>query len=146
MRWRWNPLARVNNSGVVKEAQARLEGVARTTTYAGRRTAPAWVYVNQLAHADAATLAQLADRGPALHPATWDHASAVLAGELLTRVARTGTLAEVQRRLVPLELDLLGGAYPPALTPPNLCVWSPTRWPHQAPAGRTPKPIQVLKL
>ena len=97
-----------------------LEGVARTTTYAGRRTPPAWVYVNQLAHADSTTLARLAERRPVLHPATLDHASAVLAGELLTRAARTGAIADVQRRLVPLELDLLAEAYRPALTPAQL--------------------------
>ncbi len=120
MRWRWNPRAAVNNCAVVDEARALLDGAARTTTYAGRRRPPAWVYVNQLAHADAATLARLAERGPALHPATWDYASAVLAGELLTRAARTGVLADLQRTLVPLELDLLGGACPPALTPAQL--------------------------
>ena len=120
MRWRRNQLPGVNDSAVVNEARAVLEGVARTTTYAGRRTPPAWVYVNELAHGDTATLARLADRGPALHPATWDHASAVLAGELLARAARTGTLADVQRALVPLELDLLGGACPPILAPARL--------------------------
>ena len=144
MRWRWNPLARANDSAVVNEAQAVLEGVARTTTYAGRRTPPAWVYVNQLAHADATTLAQLADRGPALLPATWDHASAVLAGELLTRVARTGTLADVQRRLVPLELDLLGGAYPPSLTSAQLVCLVSDHWAPRP--GRTPKPTRVVKV
>ncbi len=120
MRWRWNPLPRVDKSAVVNEARAVLEGVARTTTYAGRRVPPPWVYVNELAHADVATLLRLADRGPALHPASWDHASAVLAGELLTRAAKTGALEDVQKTLVPLELDLLGGTYPSALTPARL--------------------------
>ena len=39
--------------------------------------------------------ARVADRGPALHPATCDQASAVLAGELLTRAARTGPLRDL---------------------------------------------------
>ena len=133
MRWRRNRLERANNRAIVNEARALLEGVARTTTYASRRRPPDWVYVNELAHADAATLARLAARGPALHPSTWDYASAVLAGDVLTRAARTGGLAQVQRTLVALELDLLGGACPPALTPAKLvCLVSnalTTSWP-----------------
>src|SRR5215471_13603989 len=98
---------RMKARSVVKEARAVLDGAARTTTYERRPRVPAWVYVNQLAHAGRADLEQLADHGWSEYRHKWNDACAYLANELLARADEQGSLAEVQRSLVPLELDLL---------------------------------------
>jgi hypothetical protein len=108
------------DSRVVKEARAVLDGTARNTTYLLSQRLPTWVYVNQLAHADRATLVGLVKGVSVFHPATLDYACAQLAAELLALASGGRALADVQRALVPLELDLLGDAYSPGLSPATL--------------------------
>jgi hypothetical protein len=81
------------------------------------------VYVNQLAHAERAELERLADHGWSQYRHKWNDACAYLAGELLARADEQGSLAEVQRALIPLELDLLDGAYPSSVSPTMLVGW-----------------------
>jgi hypothetical protein len=88
-----------------------LEGTVRARTYAPWKRLPAWVYLNELAHADVATLVRLAEIQARLHPATFEYASAFLAGEILVRANGASSLSDIQRSLVPLELELLGDAY-----------------------------------
>jgi hypothetical protein len=76
-----------------------------------------------LAHADRAELVRLADQGWSQYRSKWADASAFLANELLARADAHRSLADVQRALVPLELDLLDGAYPPSVTPAMLVGW-----------------------
>jgi hypothetical protein len=119
MRWRKHSKARVEDSVIVQEAQAVLNGTVQTA-YADWQRRPSWVYVNQLAHADAVTLRRLADSEKSLHPATWGYACAVLAAQVLALASGRRTLVDVQRALVPLEIDLLDHVYPPDLTPGQL--------------------------
>jgi hypothetical protein len=119
MRWRRSQPT-PDEGPVVGEARAVLEGTVRAQRYAQWRRLPAWVYVNELAHADVATLARLAQRRGQLHPATFEHASAFLAAKILLRASGESSLSDVQRSLVPLELDLLGEAYPAGTTAATL--------------------------
>jgi hypothetical protein len=114
---------RIKAKSVVKEARAVLAGDARTTTYARWPRVPAWAYVNQLAHSERAELVRLADHGWSQYHRKWDDACAYLAGELLARADRGQSLADVQRALIPLELDLLDGAYPCSVSPAMLVGW-----------------------
>jgi hypothetical protein len=100
-----------------------LDGTARTTTYARWPRVPAWAYVNQLAHAERAELVRLADHGWSQYRHKWDDAGAFLANELLARANAQQSLADIQRALIPLELDILDGACPPAPTPAMLVGW-----------------------
>jgi hypothetical protein len=113
---RWRKKLKMTDASVVKEAEAVLEGTVRTSTCADWQRRPPWVYVNQLAHADGATLARLARDQTALHPASWDYACAILASEIL-ELASGRRLVDIQRALVPLELDLLAVGYTSKLTP-----------------------------
>ena len=98
------------DSGVVKEAEAMLEGTVRASSFADGERRPPWLYVNRLAHADGATLARLAGEQTALHPASWHYACAILASEVLELAFGKRW---VKRALVPLELDLLAAGYIP---------------------------------
>ena len=120
MRFRRNSQVRVEESAIVQEAQTVLSGAVGTSAYACWQRRPAWVYVNEFAHADAATLEKLAKSRAHLHPATWDYARSVLAGEVLALASRGRGLVEVQRALVRLELELLDHPYSGVLTPENL--------------------------
>jgi hypothetical protein len=100
-----------------------LDGAARSTTYARWPRVPAWAYVNQLAHADRAELVRLADHGWSQYRHKWDDACAYLANELLARADGQRPLADVQRALIPLELDVLKGAYPSSVSPTMLVGW-----------------------
>ena len=80
--------------------------------------------------------ARVADRGPALHPATCDQASAVLAGELLTRAARTGPLRISNGRSCRSSSTSSAGPVRPPSPRPSLCVWPPTHWPPPGPPTR----------
>jgi hypothetical protein len=100
-----------------------LDGSARVTTYAGETQVPVWVYLNLLAHADHATLVQLAHGGWSLYRSNWDHAAAILADEVLCRTTETRTLADAQRTLVRLELELLRRTDLVNLTPAALVAW-----------------------
>jgi hypothetical protein len=120
MRFRRKSQARVEDSAIVQEAQTVLNGTVGTSTFACWQRRPAWVYVNEFAHADRPTLEKLAKRRPHLHPATWDYARSVLAGDLLALASRGRGLVEVQRALVVLELELLDHPYSGVLTPDNL--------------------------
>jgi hypothetical protein len=53
----------------------------------------------------------------------WDHACAILADEVLCRSSKTRTLADVQRTLIRLELDLLRRTDLLNLTPAALVAW-----------------------
>jgi hypothetical protein len=90
-----------------------LEGAVRAQRCGAFRRLPVWVYLNELAHADLATLARRAGSRGQVHPATFEYASAFLAAEILARANEAGSLSDVQRSLVPLELDFLGEAYSP---------------------------------
>jgi hypothetical protein len=107
----------------VEEARALLDGTARITTYALASHPPAWVCVNQLVHADVTVLAHLAETGWTVHRSNWDNACAILAEEFLGRVKSTGRLADVQRAVLPVELDLLNGQHPQPMTPATLVSW-----------------------
>ena len=120
MRFRRNSQVRVEESAIVQEAQTVLSGAVGTSAYACWQRRPAWVYVNEFAHADAATLEKLAKSRAHLHPATWDYSRSVLAGEVLALASGGRGLLEVQRALVRLELELLDRPYSGVLTPENL--------------------------
>jgi hypothetical protein len=123
MRWLERSQARDQAGAILRDAQAMLDGTARTTTYAVEARVPAWVYLNVLAHADHAALVQLAHGGWNLNRSNWDHACAILADEVLCRTTKTRTLADVQRTLIRLELDLLGRTDLFNLTPVALVAW-----------------------
>jgi hypothetical protein len=114
---------KASTRSLIKEARAVLEGTARTTTYEGCTHAPAWAYVNQLAHARPAQLAELAGQGWSEYRHDFHDASAFLAGELLARTDGSRSLAQAQRALIRLELDLLDGKYPPSAPPAALVGW-----------------------
>lgn len=97
-----------------------LEGKVRARRYGAWRRPPTWVYVNELAHGDVGTLARLAESRGQVHPATFEYASAFLATEILARANGARSLSEIQRSLVPLELDFLGERYPVDTTAPVL--------------------------
>jgi hypothetical protein len=120
MRWRKNSKQRFEDTAIVREAQALLDGTVRTVSYPQWRRVPPWAYINQLAHADAGTLVRLAKDSATLPPTSWDSACAFLAGELLALASGGRELVEVQRALVPLELDLLDKIDPANLTPAML--------------------------
>lgn len=120
MRFRRKSQFRVEDSAIVQEAQTVLNGTVGTSTFACWQRRPAWVYVNEFAHADRPTLEKLAKSRPHLHPATWAYARSVLAGEVLALASRGRGLVEVQRALVLLELELLDHPYSGVLTPDNL--------------------------
>jgi hypothetical protein len=115
MRWSRRSPPPGEDGPVVSEARALLDGTVRAQRYPAWRRPPAWVYLNELAHADAETLARLAESRGKVHPATFEYASAFLAAEILARANETGSLLDIQRSLVPLELDLLA-AYPAPTT------------------------------
>lgn len=107
---------RKEESAVVQQAQALLSGTVGTA-YACWQRRPPWVYINELAHADAATLSRLAQNQTVSHPASWIYARALLAGEVLKLASGGRGLVEVQRALVPLELELLDNVYADDVTP-----------------------------
>jgi hypothetical protein len=117
MHFRRNSQVRKEEAALVEQAQALLSGTFGTIVYANWQRRPAWVYVNQLAHADASTLDRLAQRQTTSHPASWTYACALLAGEVLELAATGRGLTEVQRALVPLELELLDNVHSDDLTP-----------------------------
>jgi hypothetical protein len=123
MRVRGHWGRRIKAKTVVKEARAVLDGHARTTTYGSWPRVPPWAYVNQLAHGERADLVRLADHGWSQYHRKWDDACAYLAGELLARADEGHSLTEAQRALIPLELDLLDGAYPCSVSPAMLVGW-----------------------
>ncbi len=120
MRFHRNSQVRVEDSVIVQEARTMLSGAVGTKAYLCWQRRPAWVYVNEFAHADGPTLERLAKSRAHLHPATWDYARSVLAGEVLTLASQGRGLIEVQRALVRLELELLDHPYSGVLTPDNL--------------------------
>jgi hypothetical protein len=94
---------------VIEEARALLQGAAPAATSAGRVKVPAWVGVNRLAHASPAELVEMAQSGCRHRGSSWDQACGFLAGEVLAAASRPEAIAEVQRVLVGLELELLDG-------------------------------------
>ncbi len=120
MHFRRKSQVTAEDSAIVQEAQAVLSGAVGTSAYVCWQRRPAWVYVNEFAHADGPSLEKLAKSRAHLHPATWDYARSVLAGEVLALASRGRGLVEVQRALVRLELELLDHPYSGALTPDNL--------------------------
>jgi hypothetical protein len=122
MHWLEQLHARDEANEILREAQAMLNGTARTTTYAGQAPVPVWVYLNVLAHADHATLVQLANGGWNLYRSNWDYACAILADEILSGANAT-TLSDVQRTLVRLELELLSRSDSLNLRPAALVAW-----------------------
>src|SRR5437879_770645 len=107
VRGRRRPHSKAN--AVIEEAQALLQGTAAAASYAGRVKVPAWVGVNRLAHASPGELVEMAQSGCRRHRSSWDQACGFLAGEVLAAAPRPEAIAEVQRVLVDLELDLLDG-------------------------------------
>jgi hypothetical protein len=126
MRWRKAFQTKEQEGAILREAREILDGTARTSTYAGETGVPAWVYLNVLAHADHATLSQLAHGGWNLYRTNWDYACAILADEVLCRTTDTESLPAVQRTLVRLELDLLRRTDSLNLTPAGLVAWVST--------------------
>jgi hypothetical protein len=116
MHFRRNSQVGKEERAVVEQAQALLSGTVGTTGYGYWPRRPPWVYVNELAHADAATLGRLAQTQTMCHPASWIYARALLAREVLKMASEGRGLVEVQRALVPLELELLDGVYSTDLT------------------------------
>ena len=76
MHFRPNRQVRKEEGEVVEEAQALLKGTVATSVDVYWLRRPPWVYVNELAHADGATLGRLAQRQTAFHPASWNYARA----------------------------------------------------------------------
>jgi hypothetical protein len=120
MHFRRDLQVRKEESAVVEQAQALLSGTVGATAYAYWQRRPAWVYINELAHADAATLGRLAQTQTVCHPASWIYARAFLAGEVLKMASGGRGLVEAQKALVPLELELLGHVHGDDLTPGTL--------------------------
>ena len=110
----------MEDSAIVEEAQRVLSGAVGTNAFVCWPRRPAWVYVNEFPHADGPTLEKLANGRPHLHPATWDHARSVLAGEVLALASRGRGLVEVQRALVRLQLERLDHPYAGVRTPHDL--------------------------
>ena len=108
-------------AAVLVEATAIVEGtVSDLPTQGG--PAPAWAWLNKLAHADWGQLADLAET-PARRNGRWAAASAFLAGELRSYAQTAEGLLRLQRRdLIPLELRLLDGRTPRPVTPLELVV------------------------
>ena len=97
---------------LVLECEAFLSGQYAQCLRDSDRGVPAWAWLNVLAHGSDGQLGGLASANPGHEPAptpatAWPSAMALLAREILNRVAQGGeTLAELQRlALVPLELD-----------------------------------------
>ena len=120
MLFRRKSQLRVEDSAIVQEAQTVLNGAVGTSAFACWQRRPAWVYVNEFAHADGPTLEKLARNRPHLHPATWDYARSVLAGQILALASRGRGLVEVQRALVRLQLERLDHPYAGVRTPHDL--------------------------
>ena len=93
------PWWRLSRAGVADEATAFLQGELLEQLYAGGSgwRAPAWVWLNAVAHGDLAQLQEIAGTGatedePILE---WAHARSALARELIARAE--GDPAAVQR-------------------------------------------------
>jgi len=83
--------------------------------------APGWTWLNTLAHAETAHLSALADDLAAAQRSGWDGAMMFLANEVVSMAADSEELIALQRRvLIPLELDVLGGAVPAPASPAAL--------------------------
>jgi hypothetical protein len=107
-------------SGPIADAIAILAGRVFDGCPAGR-TVPAWVRVNQLAHASWTDLASLAESLPPWSSSAWDGAIMFLAGELRINAGSPEGLRGLQRDgLIPLELDLLDGRPQAPTTPTEL--------------------------
>ncbi len=99
------------------ECEALLGGRIVDLLRAEGRPAPAWAWVNALAHGTREELATWAAEDPTPEPGgvseatAWRMLMSFLADDLLTRAdSGPATLADLQRsRLIPLELDLLRG-------------------------------------
>jgi hypothetical protein len=90
---------------VLAEAIAILEGRDRELSSV---SATGWVRINQLAHASWGELERLAESQTSDAP--WAGAVSYLASEMRTQAGSPGGLLALQRhRLIPLELDVLGG-------------------------------------
>jgi hypothetical protein len=72
------------------------------------RSVPEWAWVNILAHGSEEDIRAFATGAPRVCDATWHHALAFLAQEVVSEAARRGAdIADLQRTtLVPLELEL----------------------------------------
>lgn len=115
---------------LVRECEALLDGRYADHLGAQGRWAPAWAWVNVLAHSTGAELAAVAagdaSPRPGEPPGTkeWRDALAFLADDLLAYVGPSpGNLRDVQASaLVPLELGLMRPADRPPLNPGQLAA------------------------
>jgi hypothetical protein len=90
------------------ECEAFLSGHYAQYLNDDGRPVPEWAWLNVLAHGSEDDIRAFATGGPRLRDATWHHALAFLAQEVLNEAARRGgTVSDLQRStLVPLELEL----------------------------------------
>jgi hypothetical protein len=86
----------------------------------GRRMAPAWAYLNQLAHSNVEDLVRLARRCHDDRSSVWDETVSYLAAELLGFDGRPEAIVNIQREvLIPIELDVLAGRKDSLGAPPE---------------------------
>ena len=114
--WKRSPEDPVNTlaADLTTECEALLGGRYAEYLCSQGRPAPAWTWVNALAHRSEAELTALAGGdyppGAACQPdaSQWPQAVAFLAEDVVSQVRRSGiTLEQLQRtRLIPLELEL----------------------------------------
>src|SRR5664279_3197008 len=96
-------------SGLAEEAEAYLQGdlLERMHAWGAGGQAPAWMWLNAVAHGDRDLVEKIAAPCPSRTvPGSWRQARALLARELLDRSAGDDqTLRRLQQRaLIPLEL------------------------------------------
>jgi hypothetical protein len=95
---------------LVEECEAFLDGRMAERCVALGAPVPAWAWTNLLAHGTVQELAHppIHGRGPKSPLWAWSQGRALLAAEVLDRVAGDDDLRQLQHDvLVPLELDLM---------------------------------------
>jgi hypothetical protein len=120
MRW-GKGRKEVGGRQVVREAERILDGRTLESYIARRERVPAWSLIALLGHASRLDLMRLASPASAPDPHGWSGTVARLASDLLVLTWDEPSLVSLQRSsLIPLELNLLGGAVPPPCTPAEL--------------------------